>query len=140
MIITKKTLALKIDEDKSDYVALSPIGPWSLSVSRRYNPGVDTSKVDAIYLQLSYSFLPCAQPECPIRSRNITTSSSHSSDGPTPEQQGDSKNDGGCCGQPGTIIGIILGVLIVVGIIALIVIYVKKPKLYEKMGGTNERI
>ena len=132
----KENTRVQIDEDKSDYVALSPIGPWALSVSKRYNPGVDTSKVDAIYLQLSYSFLPCAQPECPIRSLNTTKSNSHSA------IEADIKNGEGSCAEPGTIIGIILGVLILVGIIVLVALYIKKPKLYTQLGdtGTYDRI
>ena len=133
----KENTRVEIDEDKSDYVALSPIGPWSLSVSKRYNPGVDTSKVDAIYLQLSHSFLPCAQPECPIRPLNTTKSSS---DGPAPKKQEDGKHDAGCCGQAGTIVGIILGVLILIGIVVLIVVYIKRPKLYTQLGGTYNSI
>ena len=72
----KQNTRVEINEEKSDYVALSPIGPWSFSISRRYNPGLDTTEVNAIYLQLSYSFLPCARPECPIRSLNATISDS----------------------------------------------------------------
>ncbi len=95
---------VEIDEDSSDYVALSPIGPWSLSVSKRYNPGLDTSKVDAIYLQLSYSFLPCAQPECPIRSLNVS-STGHNPQDLTPAEPMSVKSDATigivtavCCG------------------------------------------
>ncbi|XP_070567569.1 uncharacterized protein [Ptychodera flava] len=55
-------------DDTSDYVALSPIGPWALSVSPQYNPDIDTRKVKEIHLQMSYSFLACSLPVCPPRS------------------------------------------------------------------------
>ena len=58
-------------EGNSDYVALSPIGPWFLSVSPAYNPGVNTSGVNEVCLQLGYTFLPCADPQCPPRGRKV---------------------------------------------------------------------
>ena len=123
----KANTKVQIDEDKSDYVALSPIGPWSLSVSKRYNPGLDTTKVNAIYLQLSYSFLPCAQPECPIRSLNGTISNS-TSDDPSKHTSDTSSNDDRCCSQAGTIVAIILGILIGIAVVVLLVLYCKKRK------------
>ena len=141
----KENTRVRIDEDSSDYVALSPIGPWSLSVSERYNPGVDTTKVNAIYLQLSYSFLPCAQPECPIRTRNVTAKgSSFTTDVPI----GPQKQDGGQpSGEPGsqaaTIVGVTLGVVIAVCVIILIVLYLKKRRALPtiiRVGGTYDQI
>nr|XP_002738503.1 PREDICTED: uncharacterized protein LOC100368084 [Saccoglossus kowalevskii] len=50
---------------KSDaFSSLSPIGPWAISISSKYNPGVDTRGVEEIYLQLAYTFLPCSPPVC----------------------------------------------------------------------------
>ncbi|CAH1266523.1 Hypp3403 [Branchiostoma lanceolatum] len=58
-----------IHQPSSDYVTLSPIGPWTLAVPREYNPGVEVTGVREIHLQLTLTFLPCAQPVCPPRSR-----------------------------------------------------------------------
>ncbi|XP_078677839.1 uncharacterized protein LOC144914154 [Branchiostoma floridae x Branchiostoma belcheri] len=60
-----------IHQASSDYVTLSPIGPWTLAVPREYNPGVDVSRVREIHLQLTLTFLPCAQPVCPPRTRQV---------------------------------------------------------------------
>ena len=133
----KANTKVEIDEEKSDYVALSPIGPWSLSLSRRYNPGLDTTQVDAIYLQLSYSFLPCAQPECPIRSVHITNISKIE---PGKQTSNTDLNDDKSLTHPGTIIAIILGTLIVMAIFGLLVLYCKKRRRYTQigdLGGTN---
>ncbi|XP_035677638.1 uncharacterized protein LOC118416593 [Branchiostoma floridae] len=58
-----------IHQPSSDYVTLSPIGPWTLAVPREHNPGVDVTAVREIRLQLTLTFLPCAQPVCPPRTR-----------------------------------------------------------------------
>ena len=59
----------------NEYVALSPIGPWVIGVPEAYNGGdVNTSDVKEIHVQLSGTFLPCANLQCPPRQTHFNFS------------------------------------------------------------------
>ncbi|XP_077977882.1 uncharacterized protein LOC144433439 [Glandiceps talaboti] len=119
---------ISIDE-RGDYVALSPIGPWALSVSPVYNPNVDTRKVKEIYIQMAYSFLPCSLPVCPPRTHSANYTSDDEPDGPhVPVPHIDPEDPGKTVEEPGdsqrisvgTLVGIILaGILTAVILVAI---------------------
>ncbi len=120
---------IEIDEKNGDYVALSPIGPWSLSVSKRYNPGLDTRKVKAIYLQMAYTFLPCDQAECPIRSRKSAGNDEIAKMAELTDATNDVEGH-----SEGSVVGLVIGLACaaIVTIVAVVALYVqcrKKPSL-----------
>ncbi len=130
-----ETTRIEIDEQNGDYVALSPIGPWTLSVSKKYNPGLDTRKVKAIYLQMAYTFLPCDKAECPMRSRKSVSNDEEIKMAELTDTTDnvEGHNEGSVVGP---VIGLVCAAFVI--IVAVVGLYVKCRKKTSVMGISNQ--
>eukprot|EP00118_Oscarella_pearsei_P024830 m.306893 g.306893 ORF g.306893 m.306893 type:complete len:1015 (+) comp41685_c0_seq1:21-3065(+) len=113
---------------QNEYVALSPIGPWVLGIPAAYNTDVNTSEVNEIHVQLSGTFLPCANMECPPREAKLFSE--------VVEEAALSPEKASRSVGKGTTYGIIFGSIgaTIVGLVALIVVIHGVRKFRQRRG------
>eukprot|EP00058_Branchiostoma_floridae_P021227 XP_002606717.1 hypothetical protein BRAFLDRAFT_82357 [Branchiostoma floridae] len=122
-----------IHQPSSDYVTLSPIGPWTLAVPREYNPGVDVTGVREIRLQLTLTFLPCAQPVCPPRTRVNFTDAGGSSTAEFRVQ--DTAEDVG----PGSAAWVVAVLVVLAMLLVAGIVYVRKRRSAQAPPGLGQK-
>eukprot|EP00118_Oscarella_pearsei_P015985 m.149145 g.149145 ORF g.149145 m.149145 type:complete len:282 (+) comp38513_c0_seq4:1725-2570(+) len=109
-----------------EYMAVSPIGPWLLSVSKDYNPDVDTRDVNEIHVQLAGTFLPCNHPICPSKRRNSTDDDFVSFSGDMSEETEKSTS------HTGVVVGTVVGSTISILLLTALVYAIRKRYLWQK--------
>eukprot|EP00118_Oscarella_pearsei_P008542 m.44644 g.44644 ORF g.44644 m.44644 type:complete len:967 (+) comp33540_c0_seq1:102-3002(+) len=108
----------------SEYMAVSPIGVWLLSVNKKYNPDVDTRDVTEIHVQLSGRFLPCEKPVCtsrkaqPVVDNSIDLSAANSDSG---------------AGNTGVVIGVVVG-----GVIGIVLLFALAYVITKRKPGRRD--
>eukprot|EP00118_Oscarella_pearsei_P013882 m.115020 g.115020 ORF g.115020 m.115020 type:complete len:603 (+) comp37531_c0_seq1:1350-3158(+) len=144
-VYNKNTLDINVpisriqqSEEQDEFVAMSPIGPWLLSVSRNYN----TRKVKEIHVQLSGTFLPCAEPTCPPRKEidfemtGTPTVNASSSVPITDSRRRETSHNR----QVPLILGIVAGIFTLIGISAVVVLFTRRYRRrrgYHQIPGAN---